>query len=85
MENTLSTLDELISEWPTKLSQSDFLSKRLKQVSVSIEQPVNLDLLGSNHSLVETLQSKSKANDGTPIAYNLFLVTTQLKSLYNRM
>jgi hypothetical protein len=55
------------------------------QATASLQETTDLTLLGTNHPVVEVLQQKSKANEGTPIAYNLFYVNTMLKSIHNQL
>ena len=80
LQQSLDELDALATSWPQKPPSQDFLAKRLRQVSLSLNEPVDLSLLTASHSLVEVLKEKSKLNEQLPIAYNLYLVNSTLKS-----
>jgi hypothetical protein len=82
-QRVLDELDELAISWPTKPPSQDFLAKRLRQITQSLNEQVDTSLLTTSNALVEVLKEKSKVNEQLPIAYNLYFVNSNLKSLQN--
>jgi hypothetical protein len=87
MDDTFAELDKLASSWPTKQNQSDFLSKRVNQVHQTLdsftepEEDKRQLLLESEFPLCESLRQIAKVNEQTPLAYNLFFATQELRQI----